>query len=142
MPSWRSMLLLALLVCLGHFFIVENPGSSVIGAYPRLQWLIWVLKKQGIPATCPSLNTLPCTMLGMCHWGASAVLSIRCIFKLSGFDIGAMDVPNEPSCGAPHPRSGSLTKASLQGPTARLHTNLRKFTLTSGDVNDTKDRSC
>ena len=51
----RSMLLMALLTCLNHVFLVENPGSSMIGAYPRFQWLIDVLKEQGIAATCPDL---------------------------------------------------------------------------------------
>ena len=49
------MLLLALLVCLGHTWIVENPGSSVIGLFPRFQWLFQVLHDQGIKVPGPEL---------------------------------------------------------------------------------------
>ena len=51
-------MLLALLVCLGHHFFVENPANSIIGLFPRLQWLLRVLAEHGIPATC--LENLSC----------------------------------------------------------------------------------
>ena len=44
------MLLLALLSCLGHHFVVENPGSTTLGFYPRFQFLFRVLKLANVPA--------------------------------------------------------------------------------------------
>ena len=48
----RCMLLLVLLVCLGHNFFVENPANTIIGLYPRFQWVFKVLKGLGVPAPC------------------------------------------------------------------------------------------
>ena len=47
----RSILLLALLSCLGHVWYVENPGSTRIHHYPRMQWLFKVLSSAEVPAT-------------------------------------------------------------------------------------------
>ena len=48
--SCRTMLLLCLLACLGHNFVVENPGSTVLGHYPRFQFVFRVLKMANVPA--------------------------------------------------------------------------------------------
>ena len=58
------MLLLALLVCLGHHFYVENPGNSIIGLYPRFQWLFKVLKKHGV---ADSYLKLSACLYGLCN---------------------------------------------------------------------------
>ena len=47
----RCMLLLVLLVCMGHNFFVENPANTILGLYPRFQWVFKVLKSLGIPAS-------------------------------------------------------------------------------------------
>ncbi|CAE7244059.1 unnamed protein product [Symbiodinium sp. CCMP2592] len=43
-----TCLLLVLLAVLGHNFIVENPGSSVLGYFPRFSWMCSVLKEYGV----------------------------------------------------------------------------------------------
>ena len=48
--------MLVLLTCLGHTWSVENPGSSVIGYFPRFKWLFRAVRICKIPATChPSI---------------------------------------------------------------------------------------
>lgn len=44
----RSCLLILVLVLLGHTFLLEQPGSSVLMLTKRMQWLCAVLQKHGI----------------------------------------------------------------------------------------------
>lgn len=44
----RSCLIILILVLLGHTFLLEQPGSSVLMLTKRMQWLCEALRKQGI----------------------------------------------------------------------------------------------
>lgn len=91
----RSMLLLALLVCLDHVFFVENPGSSCLGAYPRFQWLFTALKTYGIPATC----AIP---YKVGDFGKHEPRSIHSHVKSRGLQAALLDAPLGPSVPEAH----------------------------------------
>ena len=54
----RLSLLLALMACLGHIFLVENPASSIVVEHPRLIWVVKTLRKAGVVVLCQQLIRL------------------------------------------------------------------------------------
>jgi hypothetical protein len=55
----RTILLLALAVCLNATFLLEHPHNSVVDFYPRWRWFHVQLERIGGAGTVLGLVTLP-----------------------------------------------------------------------------------
>ena len=110
----RLTLIIALSLCLGHNFFLENPGSSVIGYYRRLVWLFRELKKKGTPAARLQKETTCCYRTINRTW-ATRCICFRCLYRSSGWPIGAIQHPNAVFFGRCRLLCASSTRASLRG---------------------------